>query len=477
MNTKTANLLDIKASKTRVVWMLAWPAIIEQVLLSLVNYIDTAMVGALGPDATAAVGINSAPAMLVMSIMSIIATGFSILVAQNIGARKIEEARENVRQSIFSIVLVSSAMLLICFPLTAHIPLWMGIEPRLAPDAVAYLRIMMFALPFQFCSFVFSSILRGAGDTRSPMILNACSNLINVVLNYLFIYPTREITFFGNKFTMFGAGWGVAGAAWGSAISMAITGTALAIMMFRKNYELKLSIKDKFKFSGAQFKEAMGIGVPAGFERITVTLGQIASTRIIATLGTTAIAAHTLANTAESMCYLPAAGFGNAATTLVAQSHGASRDDDAYGFGMKATMLGIYSMVVFGIALFVFAPTIMSLFTPDQEVIRIGSTLLRIVAFAQPMSATGGTLSGALRGVNDVKFPFFVGILGMWGIRIPLATVAILFMGYGVEALWLVMTIDLIVRGALSFIRFRKKKWWRAQVTPTTEENLAEVSS
>lgn len=472
MSVQTTNLLEIKQSKSRVVWMLAWPAIIEQILLSLVNYIDTAMVGALGPDATASVGINSTVGWLIMSIMSIFATGFSILVAQNIGANQMEKAKETVRQALLTVAMMATLIFIVAVALAGKIPLWMGLDPRLVPTAASYLRILLIGIPFHFFSFVCSSILRSAGDTKSPMVFNALSNVINVCLNYLFIYPSRQISVFGANINMWGAGWGVPGAAVGSTISMIFTGVSLTLLLFYKKYPLKLSFKDKFKLKSQEVKSALKIGVPAGVERIIITLGQITSTRIVATLGTTSIAAHTLANTAESMCYMPAAGFQHAATTLVAQSHGARRDDDAYGFGMRATMIGIYAMIAFGAALFVFAPFIMSIFTPDGEVVRLGSNVLRIVAFAQPMSATGGTLSGALRGVGEIKYPFAVGLIGMWAIRIPLAVVAIFGFKQGFEAIWVAMTIDLIVRGILFLHRFMKKGWWRAQEGPTTEQEM-----
>lgn len=459
MAVKTSDVLSLSQSKNRTIWMLAWPAIIEQVLFTMVNYIDTAMVGSLGPDATAAVGINSSPTWIIFAVMSVVAIGYSILIAQKIGAKEIENAKELIRQTFFPIIAFSIFFLFVGWFLAPHIPLWMGIEQRIAPMASGYLTIMIFAIPFQFCSFVFSSILRSAGDTVSPMILNICTNVMNVILNSLFIFKAGEINLFG--ISLPGLGWGVKGAATASAISIVTTGTVLTLLMFLKNYDLKISLKDKFQFDYSTFKSAMKIGIPAGFERMTVTLGQVAQTRIVASLGTASLAAHTLANTAESMCYLPAVGFQHAATTLVSQSMGAEKHKDAYQYGIKATKMGIYSMLVLGTLLFVFSKNLISLFTPSAEVIMLGATILKIVAFAQPMSATSSILSGALRGVGETKYPFVVSVIGMWGIRIPLSIISVYIFGFGINALWVAMTLDLITRGVLTLLRFRQRNWYQ----------------
>lgn len=461
MAVKTSEVLSLSGSKYKTIWLLAWPAIIEQILFTMVNYVDTAMVGSLGPDATAAVGINSAPTWLIFSFMSVIAIGYSILIAKKIGAKETQQAKELIRQVFFPIAVFSLFFLLIGFFLAPYIPLWMGIEKGIAPIATGYLSIMVLAIPFQFCSFVFSSILRSAGDTLSPMVLNIGTNLLNVTLNFLFIFQTRTIIIFGNEFTVWGAGLGVKGAAIASAISITVTGITLTSLIFLKNYDLKISLKDKFSFDKIAFQKAMKIGIPAGFERMTLTLGQVTLTRIVASLGTASLAAHTLANTAESMCYLPAVGFQHAATTLVSQSIGAGKKEDAYEYGMKAVKIGIGCMVVLGSLLFVFSNQLISFFTPNLQVIVLGGIILKIVAFAQPMSATSSILSGALRGVGETKYPFFISVVGMWCIRIPLSLVSVFIFGFGIEALWAVMTLDLITRGVLAILRFRQRNWYQ----------------
>lgn len=196
-----------------ILMMLAWPAILEQLLLTLVRYVDTAMVGSLGANATAAVAINASPTWLISSILSAIGVGYSVQVAHSIGAKDKQATARIVRQALLAVLFMGISIMLICLLIAPHLPKWMGAQPDVLPDAVRYLQIYVLSLPFQCGSYTFSAVLRCMGDTKTPLILNTAANLLNVVLNFFLIFPTRPTELFGMSFTAPGAGWGVAGAA------------------------------------------------------------------------------------------------------------------------------------------------------------------------------------------------------------------------------------------------------------------------
>ena len=211
-----------------ILMMLAWPAILEQLLLTLVRYVDTAMVGSLGANATAAVAINASPTWLISSILSAIGVGYSVQVAHSIGAKDKQATARIVRQALLAVLFMGISIMLICLLIAPHLPKWMGAQPDVLPDAVRYLQIYVLSLPFQCGSYTFSAVLRCMGDTKTPLILNTAANLLNVVLNFFLIFPTRPTELFGMSFTVPGAGWGVAGAAIATTISTAITGLGIS---------------------------------------------------------------------------------------------------------------------------------------------------------------------------------------------------------------------------------------------------------
>ena len=190
-----------------ILMMLAWPAILEQLLLTLVRYVDTAMVGSLGANATAAVAINASPTWLISSILSAIGVGYSVQVAHSIGAKDKQATARIVRQALLAVLFMGISIMLICLLIAPHLPKWMGAQPDVLPDAVRYLQIYVLSLPFQCGSYTFSAVLRCMGDTKTPLILNTAANLLNVVLNFFLIFPTRPTELFGMSFTVPGAGF------------------------------------------------------------------------------------------------------------------------------------------------------------------------------------------------------------------------------------------------------------------------------
>jgi len=297
------------------------------------------------------------------------------------------------------------------------------------------------------------------GDTKTPLKFNILTNLINVCGNFLLIYPTRQLTVFGVTFTMPGAGWGVAGAAAATVTATAFSAICLLSVLFVRKGPLQISLKDSYRPRPDILKQAVHLGVPTFLERATVAVGQIAATAMISGLGTVALAANQLALTGESICYMPIFGFSIAATTLVAQNLGAGDKERAFKQGAWCTWISVAVIFTAGVIQFILSEQIIDLFSNDPAVIALGGKMLRIEAFAESFFAITTVLSGVLRGAGDTKWPFYISLLGMWCLRIPVAYALIHVFGWGLEAIWVCMALDLAVRSALGLWRFYRKKW------------------
>ena len=440
-------------NRARVLMRLAWPAIAEQILLTLVSYVDTAMVGSLGANATAAVAINASPIWLIGGLLQALAVGYSVQVAHRIGARDVEGARSVIRQAVLATACVGISLMGVCLLLAPHLPRWMGAHSAVMADAVAYVRIYVLALPMQAGSAVFSAILRCKGDTKTPLLFNTMTNLLNVCLNFLLIYPARTLHLFGRPVPMWGAGLGVRGAAIATSLSTGAIGICLVAVVYLRRDPLRISVRESYRPDGAIIRRAVSLGIPVALERTTISLGQIVMTRITALLGTVALAANHVAVTAEGMSYLPASGISFAATTLVGQRVGARASHEASRYARLSAWFGFAFSAGMGVLLLLLAHPLAALFSSDAAVVSLAAGMLRIVAVAEPLFGVSIVLGGALRGAGDSRFPFFISMVCMWGIRATLAPLLVFALHAGLAGIWIAMAADLCVRGGLSIWR------------------------
>lgn len=437
---------------------LAWPAIVEQIMITMVQYVDTAMVGSLGSGATAAVGLTASTTWMFNGFLNAAAVGFSVQVAQHIGAGRSREAQSVTWQALKFVVLFGVLLAVAAVALAFPLPALLGADEAIRADATTYFCIVGAALPFNFCSVMLSSILRCAGDLRTPMVLNLLINVINIILNFLFIYPTRTVELFGTAVTVPGAGLGVAGAAIGSACSMLIVSVLYLLVLFRgRRGVLHITLHERFSFERGCLRTAWRLGLPVALERTLMSTASIVITGIISGIGTAAVAANHLAVTAESVSYMPAFGVASAGTTIVGQALGAERKDLALRFSRITTYLGILIMTLAGAGLFFFAPQLISIFSTDPEVMELGAQVLRIVAFAEPLFAASIVVTGVLRGAGDAKAPFLISLVTMWGVRITLSLV--LASSFGLVGVWIAMAVELVVRGAIFLWRLYSNRW------------------
>ncbi len=439
--------------------VLALPAIAEQFLITMVSYVDTAMVGSLGARATASIAINASTTWLIGGILSAAGVGYSVQVAYAVGAKETEKVRLLIRQALFAALVIGLSMLVICQSIAYHLPLWLGAGEDIIGDARSYIRIYMLAVPFQCINGTFSAILRCMGDTKTPMRLNTGSNLLNVVLNFFLIFKTRKLTIFGISFMMPGAGLGVTGAAIASAISLTMVGICLLWIIFKRKSPYKIYLREDYRPRKDVIMQALKLGIPVLFERVIMSGGQVFITKLVSGLGTNALAANHVAVTAEGISYMPAFGVSFAATTMVGQSLGAKKEDLAKHYGRLSAFVGIALSTFMGAVLFIFSTQLSGLFNSDPAVVSLAARMLRIVAFAEPMFGASIVLSGALRGAGDTRYSLYVSLACMIGIRCITAPIMIFALHMDLAACWIAMDLDLITRGILCILRFRSGKY------------------
>ena len=443
------------------VMTLAWPAIIEQVMITMVQYVDTAMVGGLGQNATASIGITSTTIWLFNGFLAAAGMGFSVQVAQYVGAKRENEAKDIVRQAVLFNLFFGLFAGIAAVALSFWLPGLLGAEAAIIPDASRYFRIIGYSMPFLLVSTLISSIIRCSGDMKTPMLLNVLINVFNIILNFLFIYPSRTVELGTMRFQFWGAGLGVTGAAIGSAVSAFIVSVLLFLVLYRKKSPVQIHIREKYRLTKECVGTAVRLGIPVALERATLNIAQIIMTLTVSGLGTAAIAANHIATTAEALSYLPAFGISAAATTLVGQAIGAKQTQLAVRFSRISTYLGVALMTFTGVLLYLFAPQLISLFTQVPEVKELGAQVLRIEAFAEPLFAASIVVSGALRGAGDSRYPFLLSLISMWGVRVPLAIA--LAPRIGLSGVWIAMCLELCVRGVIFLIRLYSNKWLQVQ--------------
>lgn len=441
----------------RVVMLLAWPAILEQIMITAVQYIDTAMVGRLGATATAAVGLTSSTIWLFNGLFAAFAIGFSVQVAQYLGAGRDGEAKSVTAQSLRFVTLFGLAMAALALVISGALPNWLRADAAVAPQATTYFRIIALGMPFTLGVNMVSAIFRCAGDTNTPMVLNTTINLINMVLNFFLIYPARTMELFGVDVPVWGAGLGVAGAAAASSAATAIVFLLYLRRLFHNPSPVQISRSTNRRLQKSCLRTVLRLSLPVAMERVVMNGAQILITGMISNIGTVATAANHLAVTAESLSYAPAFGVSAAATTLVGQSIGAKRRDLAKRCAWTTTGIGVGIMTLGGLALFTLAEPLLGIFSTDAEVIALGTQVLRIVAFAEPLFGAAIVSGGALRGAGDAKAPFLISLATMWGVRLVLSL--LLYRPLGLVGVWIAMAAELVVRGGVFLLRLRGGKW------------------
>ena len=432
---------------------LSVPAIMAQISSIVMQYIDASMVGSLGTEASAAIGLVSTTTWLFWGLCGAAATGFSVQVAHCVGAGDNPKARSVLRQSIVATFAFGSLLALAGVLISGPLPGWLGGDAAIRNDSSLYFLIYALFLPVLQLSFLAGGMLRCSGNIRIPSMLNVLMCVLDVIFNFLLIFPTHEVA----GITVFGAGLGVTGAALGTVLAETVTAGLMMWYLCRRSPVLNLRSRGSFRPRCDTLHQAVRIALPMGFEHVAICGAQILTTVIVAPLGNVAIAANAFAIVAESLCYMPGYGISEAATTLVGQSLGAGRIRLLKRFANITVCSGMLIMGLMGALMYAVAPQIISVMTPVEEIRLLGADILRIEAFAEPMFAASIVSYGVFVGVGSTFVPSLMNFGSIWFVRLTLA--ALLAPVMGLRGVWLAMCIELCFRGTIFLVRLWRGRW------------------
>ncbi len=411
-------------------------------------YIDAGMVGSLGAEPSAAIGLVEPATWLIFSLVSAVTMGFSVQVAHFIGANDFPKARAVMRHGYVFGLCFSLLMLLIAFLIGPRLPIWLGGGTDIQHDAMVYFLIFSCITPFHLIEYMSGAMLKVAGDMRRPSMMAILMCVLDVIFNYFLIFPTHTISLFGIELTMPGFGAGVAGAALGSLLAFVCVALPLAYYaIFRSPILAWKQDIERFSWRWQYIWNALKISAPMGLQYLLMNGAQLVSTMIVAPLGNVAIAAHSFAITAESLCYMPGYGISEAATTLVGQSVGADRRDLHRSFAWMTVFLGMIVMAFMGVVMYIFAPEMIGLLSPVTAIQDLGTSVLRIEAFAEPFFAAAIVAYSVCVGAGDTLKPSMINLGSMWLIRLTLAYC--LASQYGLRGVWFAMAVELSLRGMM----------------------------
>ena len=425
---------------------LSIPSMLAQISTVMMFFIDASMVGHLGAEASASIGLIESTTWLIGSLLGAAATGFSVQVAHFIGANDFGKARQVFRHALICGLSFSLCLCLLGIAIHSPLPFWLGGGIDIAPQSSQYFFIYSLALPFIYLYHISELMLKSAGNMHTPSIMAALICICDVAFNYLFIYILKM---------------GVVGAALGTALAYVCISLPNLWLATCKNKILDLrQDKVRFRWVREYVYNACKISIPIAIQNILMSGAQIVSTMIVAPLGNIAIAAHSFAITAESLCYMPGYGIGDAATTLVGQTHGANRIDLCKKFAYMTVGLGMAVMAVMGIVMYIFAPEMIGILSPVDTIRELGTKCLRIEAFAEPFFAASIVTYSVCVGAGDTFKPATINLGTMWLVRLTLAYT--LSKTYGLEGVWIAMATELTVRGILFLLRLFKGSWMKS---------------
>lgn len=435
-----------RREKLNLIVGLSIPSMLAQISTVMMFFIDASMVGHLGAEASASIGLIESTTWLIGSLLSAAATGFSVQVAHFIGANDFIKARQVFRHALICGLLFSVCLALIGVAIHLPLPYWLGGGSDIADNSSRYFLIYALALPFIFLYHTSEMMLKSAGNMHTPSVMAILVCICDVVFNYLFIYIFKM---------------GVVGAAYGTALAYICISLPNLWLAACQNKILNLR-QDAARFHWVKeyVRNACKISIPIAIQNILMSGAQIVSTMIVAPLGNIAIAAHSFAITAESLCYMPGYGIGDAATTLVGQTHGANRMDLCKNFAYMTVGLGMAVMALMGVVMYVFAPEMIGLLSPVESIQELGTTCLRIEAFAEPFFAASIVTYSVCVGAGDTFKPAAINLSTMWFVRLTLAYG--LSKSYGLEGVWIAMAVELTFRGILFLVRLFRGSWTKS---------------
>ena len=433
---------------TRAVLLLAWPVIVEMALQSTVGIADIAMVGRLGPAAIAAIGLGNQIYMLALTVFAAVRTGTTVLVARLTGAGDRIGANRAARQSLLLATYISLLLMIIGLLFPAAGLRLLGAGADVVAVGVGYMRWKAVSVVFAIILMTCTGILRGSGDTLTSMYANTVVNVLNIALNWVFIFGNLGMP-----------AMGAAGAGFSTMLARAVGAAIMMAVLFKGSTGVRLKFWDDNRPHLETIRRVLSVGLPAAMEQLFLRGAQVFFTMILTGLGTNIYAAHQIALRADSVAFMPGMGFAVAATTLVGQNLGANQPGVARRAGLLTIYLCIAMMSAIGVLLFLFAVPIVGFFTTEPEVILEGARVMRIMAFAMPFMATARVAAGALRGAGDTRYVMWGTGVSIWVARLGLAYVFVQWFNWGLVGAWLAMFADHVTRALVFGVRYYYGKW------------------
>lgn len=437
-----------------IIFSLAWPTMLEQLMQTAVQYIDTAMVGSLGTQATAAVGSTTTVNWLISTSISALGVGFLSYIAQAYGANEKDRAKRAVGQTVFITIICGILFSILTLSLSPIIPVWMQVDSSIQDLATTYFFILYIPTLPKTATILFGTVLRAVGDTKTPMRVGILMNLVNIIGNFLLIYPTREL-FTGFIFP--GAGLGVIGAAIASASAFTFGGIYMSIALW-KHPEISPKAQS-IRPDWIVLKPCLTIALPNMLQRFGTSLGYVAFASMINALGEIATAAHTIANTVESAFYIPGYGMQTAAATLSGNALGANDEKRMRDLSRMLILSEVVLMILSETLLLIFAEQMMRIFSKEAAVIALGAIVLKMVAVSEPIYGVSIVMEGMMQGVGNTLTPFICNIIGMWGIRIVGTFLCTRLLGFGLISAWACMILHNLLLFVMFTIIFMRNRW------------------
>lgn len=454
--SSTPTVLRPPAPTTRNIMSLAWPVVLTNLLVSAVGWVDLGMVGRLGKESFAAVGLSGFIMGLFFLVFMAVAIGTAAVVAQAYGAMDQARVDRATQQSMllgtgFAFVLTAIA----CWPgssLLHRLFLFEDAAPEVARLGAQYLRIVLLAGVPTAVVLIAQAALRSTGDTRTPLWLTLVSNTLNIVLNYMLIFGhwgAPEL--------------GVAGAAWGTAISRVVECGSYLALMATRYLRVRLPLRH-WALDWPMIRSILRIGLPAAGEQLLVTFGFLMYNKLIATYGTNELAAYQLGVVMLQFAFMPGMGFSQAATALVGQWIGAGDRDVADRAGVACTNLACIFMTAMGVVFVVAAEPFARLYLGQPAVTPLATTFIRLLAISQPTMAIHFTMSGALRGAADTRAPLWAAVISMYLVRLPVALCVVYVFDWSVYWVWMGMVFAHLARAEYLYWRWRRGGWRRIEI-------------
>ncbi|MDR6553108.1 MATE family efflux transporter [Paenibacillus qinlingensis] len=446
------NPQDDKALR-RMIFKLAGPSLTEMLLMNATQMVMMMLVGHLGAVAVAAVGLTSQPYSLLTVLFAALNSGTTVIVARSTGAGKMGDANLAAGQSLMLGAVLSVLIVSIGVTFAESLLQLMGASDEVVKTGLTYAKMMFFSIGFSSISSAISAILRGSGDTRTPMIINVLAGCMNVTLGFLLIYGHLDFPQMG-----------ITGAAMATLLVQFGAMICFIVVMFSGRFTVRIGWSEISRLDRVMISRMLRIGIPSSLEQLIMRLGIMTFVKICAGLGTVAIAASQIVTSIIGISFMPGAAFAIAASTLVGQTLGVSKPDLAERYVWQVRKYGMMVAGFMGALFIVFAPHILRLYTNDETIIREGAWALRIVGFIQVSQISQFVLGGALRGAGDTRYPLYSTFIGVWGIRVVLSYLFVYVFHWGMIGLWSAVASDQFLRSNLIYLRFKRGAWKHLKV-------------